>query len=327
MLAVALVVLQLVVSAKAGFVDIVDGDADVRQYEQIPIGRVIHTGAFSHVELSLGWNAFLRLAEHTTAVLESADRANVAIRIESGSGLVEVTEIEKGKRIVVTSGTLKTVIDSKGVFRFEQNAVSVLNGKLKTLEKSVDVAAGWQLRQNGTAYETRKVAADVAPEFKRFMNGPKAGFVNAVDGQANVRLHEQPSTGKPIETGAASHIELLLAPGSFLRLDENSSVVIESDFPKDTILRVLSGTVLLESDVAEPQLKIHVVRGSRKARIGSRGLYRLTSETADVIDGTLHLELGVGGMEYRIVKGRRILNDDGQETNIPPKASPDELDR
>jgi len=327
MLPFALAVLQLIVSAGAGFVGMVDGDATVRQYEHVPIGTVIQTGAFSHVELSLGWNAFLRLDERTTALLESADRTSVAVRIESGSGLVEVAAIEKASRIVVTTGTLRTVIDFKGVFRFEQNAVSVLNGKLTISDNSTHVAAGWHVKKNGSTYETKKIAADVGPELKRFMNGPKAGFINAVVGEANVHLHEQPSTVKPIETGLSGHVELLLAPGSFLRLDQNSSVVVESNFLKDTIVRVLSGTALLESDVVDPQLRMHVALGSRKARIGSAGLYRFTRDTADVIDGTLPVELGVGGMEYRIIKGRRILEEGGLEGNILPKASPDELDR
>src|SRR3989442_15965640 len=92
--------LQLVVSARPGLVDIVDGDASVRQYEQIAPGKIIRTGANSHVEFSLGWEAYLRLEEKSTAVLESVDRMAVAVRIDSGSGLVEVSEINKRGRIV-----------------------------------------------------------------------------------------------------------------------------------------------------------------------------------------------------------------------------------
>src|SRR5690349_10322528 len=139
MLPMALAVLQLIVSARAGFVDIVNGEANVRQYQYIPVGQIIRTGAFGHVELTLGWNAFLRLDENSAAILESADRADVAVRLESGSGLVEVNDINKGDRIVVTSGTLKTTIDSKGVFKFDQDAVSVLTGRVKHFNNSGDV--------------------------------------------------------------------------------------------------------------------------------------------------------------------------------------------
>ena len=49
----------------------------------------------------------------------------------------------------------------------------------------------------------------------QFMISAKAGLVNYIDGQANVRLHEQVPVGTPIETGPRSHVELLLNPGSF----------------------------------------------------------------------------------------------------------------
>ena len=38
------------------------------------------------------------------------------------------------------------------------------------------------------------------------MSGPRAGFVNAVEGETNVHLHEQARTGKPVETGPAGHV-------------------------------------------------------------------------------------------------------------------------
>src|SRR5687767_6181509 len=145
MLALAWVILQLVVSIKPGMVNIVDGEANVRQHEQVGPGKTIRTGARSHVELSLGLDVFLRLDEDSAVVLESVDSADAAVRIESGSGLIEVARIDKESRITVTSGSLKTVIDSKGVFRFSQNAASVLSGTLKMADKSAEVNKGWQI--------------------------------------------------------------------------------------------------------------------------------------------------------------------------------------
>ena len=69
-----LAVLQLVVSVKPGLVDVVVGEVNVRRYEQLIPGKVIRTGAHGHVQFSLGWEAFLRLDENSTAVLQTADR-------------------------------------------------------------------------------------------------------------------------------------------------------------------------------------------------------------------------------------------------------------
>src|SRR5438552_10661182 len=145
MLSLVFAFLQLVVSARPGLVDIVDGDVNARQYEQITAGKTIRTGANSHVEFSVGWEAFLRLEENSVAVLESADRTTVAVRIESGSAVIEVAGLNKKSRIVITSGSLKTLIDSKGIFRFSANTASVLRGKLKTFDKSAEVTEGWQI--------------------------------------------------------------------------------------------------------------------------------------------------------------------------------------
>jgi hypothetical protein len=88
MLGFALVFLQLVVSVRPGLVNVVNGEANVRQYQQVPVGKTISTSTHGHVEFSLGWDAFLRLDENSSATLETADIMNVAVRIESGTGLV-----------------------------------------------------------------------------------------------------------------------------------------------------------------------------------------------------------------------------------------------
>ena len=328
MLPLVFAFLQLVVSARPGLVDIVYGEVNVRQYEQITAGKTIRTGANSHVEFSVGWEAFLRLEENSVAVLESADRTTVAVRIESGSGVIEVAGLTKKSRIVVTSGSLKTLIDSKGIFRFSANTASVLNGKLKTFDKSAEVTTGWQITNTGGAYQRTKLAMEISKEFKRFMSGPKAGFVNAVEGETNVHLHEQARIGKPVETGPAGHVELLLAPGSFLRLDENSAAVIESDSLINTVVRVISGTALLESDVIDAQLRTRVIVGPRKVLIASGGFYRFTKETASVLDGALQVELEAKSLGYRIGKGREIRagSDAYQEVDVLP-SEPNELDR
>jgi hypothetical protein len=328
-LTIAFALLQLVVSARPGLVDIADGEVSARQYEQIAVGKTIRTGPRSHLQFSLGWEAFLRLEENSSAVLESADRATVAVRIESGSGLVEVADINRGSRIVITSGNLKALIDSRGVYRFSENSVSVIKGKLKTFDKSMEAGEGWQLTNLASGYQRTRFESTIAQEFKRFMSGPKAGFVNAVHGQANVRLHEVVQPRRSIETGPASYVELLLAPGSFLRLDGNSAVIIESNSLNDATVRVSSGAVLLESAVVDAQLRTNVIVGPRKTRIGSVGLYRFTSDTARVLAGSLQIDIDSNGLGYRIGKGRQIVTevDAYKESDIPAGQDPDGLDR
>lgn len=328
MLIVAMAILQLVVSVKPGLVDMVSGETNVREYEQITPGQTIRTGARGHVQISLGWEAYLRLDENSVAVLESTDTNAVAVRMESGSGLIEVADFNKEREIRVTGGGLKTMIASKGLYRFSEKSVSVIRGKLKTYgEPVMEIKKGWELTNVNGSYQRTRLSMDIASEFKRFMNGPKAGFVNAVDGEANVVLHQQVESGESVETGPGGHVELLLAPGSFLRLDEKSSVMLESDFLKDTVVRVVSGSALLESVVTDPRLRIHVIIGSQKARIGSNGLYQFTSNTAWVVDGSLLLE--ADKMEYTVGKGQHIAatSDSYKMYELAIEEKPDEFDR
>jgi hypothetical protein len=321
--------LQLVVSARPGLVDVVDGDVNVRLYEHITPGKLIQTGANSHVEFSLGWEAYLRLGEKSQAVIESADPTTVAVRIDSGSGLIEVSGMNKRSRIVVTAGQLKTTIEAKGVYRFSPDTVQILRGKLKTFDKSLEVGDGWQLTNSAGTYQRTKLSMEIPQQLKRFMNGPKAGFVNAVHGESNVRLHQQVENGKSIETGPGSHVELLLAPATFLRLGENSNVLLESDSLKSSLVRVVSGEVILECDVFDLRLPVRVVVGPRKVQIVGSGLYRFTNTSASVFEGVLQIEVEKNGSGFRIGKGRQITGGSDKYDEIPlvPPDEPDDLDR
>ena len=55
----------------------------------------------------------------------------------------------------------------------------------------------------------------------------KAGLVNHVQGVSNVSRLTQVPAGTPIRTALNGYVEVLLTPGVFLRLDENSEVVLD----------------------------------------------------------------------------------------------------
>jgi hypothetical protein len=122
---------------------------------------------------------------------------------------------------------------------------------------------------------------------------------------------------------------LLLAPGAFLRLAENSSVMLEADSLKDTVVRIVSGDALLECDVLDLQLSMRVVLGPRKVKIGSSGLYRFTSDNASVVEGALAIDLEDKGKGYRIGKGRQIkaLVDKYEESDFIRSTELDALER
>ena len=300
----AFILLQAVVSVRPGFVHLADGKTDIRKFEQLETGRKVQTGPNARVEVGLGPDSLLRVDENSSVVLESLDKADVAIRIESGTAVVEVADIERPNRIRVASGDLNAVVDSKGVFRFSDNGADVLEGKLEIAGTTATIQKGSHVSNVGDHKQT-KLLFSTPPVVKAFLSSPKAGFVNAVHGDVNVRLLDTVKSEQPVQTGPASYVELLLRPGAFMRIDESSSIVFESTSANDVVVRVVTGSILIESVVPETRLAIRVHVGGIKTLIAARGLYRFTSDTSSVIDGVLRIgkdgEAVFDGMQVKIV--------------------------
>jgi len=113
--------------------------------------------------------------------------------------------------------------------------------------------------------------------------------VNAVQGETNVQAYDVVREDQSVKTGSSSYVEVLLSPGAFLRINENSEVKIDSAGVSDIVIQVVSGTALIEDVAMDSRLPIRAIVGGAKLLIGSSGLYRFTSDTASVIDGALRL--------------------------------------
>jgi hypothetical protein len=316
---------QIVLSVKPGFVDLVGGESNVHSYSHVSTGKPVETGTRGRVELGLGLESRLRLDENSTATLESFDPENVWVRIEKGSALLEVADLDKPNRIHVIFNNIRAQIDSKGVFRFSGYSVSAIEGRFKVGDGSVTVQKGSQITREGGEYRQSKLALATPPAFKSFLNSPKAGFVNAIEGEANIRAYEVAGEEQPIKTGPASYVELLLCPGAFMRVDENSEVMFDSNALNDIVILVSSGSVLIDNVVSDPRLHIRVNVGGSKLVIDSAGLYRFTSDTASVISGAL--QIGPNGAAAISGTQVRMANQQYQTEDLPPDLQPNGLDR
>ena len=176
--------LQSVISIKPGFVHFADGEANVRKFQQVEPGKAIRTGPNSRVEIGLGPDSLLRLDENSAAVLESIDKADVSVRIESGTALVEVEKVDKSDRIRISFGDLKTAIDSKGVFRFSQDSVSVIDGKLSIVGTNVTLQKGWQFTRAGRRLQTKQAHVDDATGIQEFLELPESGLCECSAGRS-----------------------------------------------------------------------------------------------------------------------------------------------
>ncbi len=151
----------------------------------------------------------------------------------------------------------------------------------------------------------------------RYVISAKAGGVNYVEGAVGVVRKSGKSgallkgdtlrIGDRVSTGADGKAEILLNPGSFLRLGGNSAFEFKTTILDDLQLRLYKGSAILEVFAAE-EFKVAVNTPNAKHLLIATGVYRI-----DVLSGgEARLEVWKGlarvGQSSEIVKGGRVAS-------------------
>ena len=106
--------------------------------------------------------------------------------------------------------------------------------------------------------------------------------------------------------------EVLLNPGVFLRLAENSSVRMVANKLSDTKVEFLSGAALIESsrELAQKENFVTILYKGSAAHLRKSGIYRFDSEPAQfrVFSGEAEVETGANVL---IVKSGKLVSFDG----------------
>jgi hypothetical protein len=139
--------------------------------------------------------------------------------------------------------------------------------------------------------------------------GPaRPGTINYVEGQATIN-------GQPVDPNAIGSVELqpgqtlatqngraeiLLTPGIFVRLGNNTSVQMVSPDLANTEVRVENGRVLAEVDWIQKENKIRVDAGNTPVELQQKGLYDLDADRNQV----------------RVFDGRAAVLDGDRETHV-----------
>lgn len=105
--------------------------------------------------------------------------------------------------------------------------------------------------------------------------------------------------------------EVLLTPGVFLRVGENSSIRMITNRLIDTRLEFLSGTVIVEADDLLKDNAVTIVYKDTAVHLRKRGLYRFDSQPAElrVFDGEAEVESGGKNL---VVKEGKLLPFNGE---------------
>jgi hypothetical protein len=136
----------------------------------------------------------------------------------------------------------------------------------------------------------------------------KAGGINAITGQASVHsrgetdwqqlvITDDLDAGDRVRTAFDGRVEILLNPGSYLRLGGDSEVELSNNSLENLEVRLLRGTAIVEATGAEDlDLNINISTPHTKLAIVRQGLYRLNVVPENAT-------------ELIVRKGRVILSD------------------
>jgi FecR protein len=143
---------------------------------------------------------------------------------------------------------------------------------------------------------------------EKFVISAKAGGINAITGDASVHSRGQTDwqqlmitddldAGDRVRTAYDGRVEILLNPGSYLRVGGNSEVELSNNTLENLELRLIRGTAIVEATGADGlDLNINISTPHTKLAIVRQGLYRLNVVPGDAT-------------ELIVRKGRVILSD------------------
>jgi hypothetical protein len=152
-----ILMMQFVISTRAGLVNYVQGTANIKATTSVPAGAPIETGPGGTVEVLLNPGSYLRLGENSGAVLERTELTDMALRITHGSAVIEAKGFEKKSPLRLTAGTRKLEIISDGVYSIADGRVSVIDGKIRDADTGVIYKKGYEISDDG-ALKTKLAA-------------------------------------------------------------------------------------------------------------------------------------------------------------------------
>ena len=150
--------------------------------------------------------------------------------------------------------------------------------------------------------------ATLAQNREKFVISAKAGGINAISGEASVHgrgetdwqrlsITDDLDAGDRVRTAFDGRIEILLNPGSYLRVGGNSEVELMDNTLENLEVRLLRGTAIVEATGADGlELNIGISTPHTKLAIVRQGLYRVSVVPGDAT-------------ELIVRKGRVILSD------------------
>jgi len=161
-------------------------------------------------------------------------------------------------------------------------------GRLWKLLPLAVLSAGLCLPAVAGSVQHRPLAAGQGQSWRtaRAAGPAQPGSLNDVEGQVTINgrnVTEQDIGNAQVPPGAvlatgAGKAELLLTPGTVLRIADNSSVRLDSALLTDTRVSVLRGSAMVEADRVYPENHIQIADAGTSTLLVKNGLYRFDTQ-------------------------------------------------
>jgi hypothetical protein len=162
----------------------------------------------------------------------------------------------------------------------------------------------------------------------------RPGVVNYIEGHAHIDGHELSGSNlrnvvlyanQTLSTDVGK-AEVLLTPGVFLRLGDNTAIRMISPSLTDTQVEVLKGEAMVEAAQVVKDNNIEVISHGAVIRIDKAGLYRINGDTppsVSVFDGRAQVRMGDASQQVK--KDHELILAAGSKPQKFDKKTPDEL--
>ena len=136
----------------------------------------------------------------------------------------------------------------------------------------------------------------IAQNREKFVISAKAGGINAVTGEASVHakgesewqqlmVTDDLNAGDRVRTDHDGRVEILLNPGSYLRVGGNSEMELSNNSLENLAVRLIRGTAIVEATGGDGvELNINITTPHAKLAIVRHGLYRFNVVPGDTTE-------------------------------------------
>jgi hypothetical protein len=101
--------------------------------------------------------------ENSEVVLDAIDLTNIAVRLVSGTAVIEAVDFNKEWPLKVRSGNLAVEIIKDGIYKFSEGKVTIIEGKLQAADNKIAFKKGWELSLDKTYRAVKVPKGSVTP--------------------------------------------------------------------------------------------------------------------------------------------------------------------